>query len=37
MSQPPMMPQQAMAANHNVQFRKRPSEIDSLAKHIKYF
>ncbi|KAI7871021.1 SWI/SNF and RSC complex subunit Ssr3 [Spinellus fusiger] len=34
MVQPAMMIQQSMPAG-NVQFRKRPSETDSLAKHIK--
>jgi hypothetical protein len=33
--QPMMMPQQGLAASNTIQFRKRQSESDSLAKHIK--
>ncbi|CAO3594867.1 unnamed protein product [Absidia cylindrospora] len=33
--QPMMVPQQGLAASNAVQFRKRQSENDSLAKHIK--
>lgn len=33
--QPAMIPQPPMAGQ-SIQYRKRPSEADSLAKHIKY-